>query len=183
MAYGVLVESRIQAENIDALNHSAVAQMDVDGGAVVALAPSSKKGDDVWTATAPTGGTGILAIAYNPAGHYTEVNGKRFAGLSADDRDYTNLHGETFGTFIPKKTDEIKITIDNIESTSQSAVKAGAYLVPTAGSTKWTAQAEAPVSGLALVIEREEDIPFPAQKGSIGMDMQKAVLAYVATEA
>jgi hypothetical protein len=54
MAYGVLIESMIQAKNIDALNRSVKAQIDVAGGGLLALAAPTTQGDDVWTAAAPT---------------------------------------------------------------------------------------------------------------------------------
>ena len=37
MAYGVLIESMIQAKNIDALNRSVKAQIDVAGGGLIAI--------------------------------------------------------------------------------------------------------------------------------------------------
>ena len=85
MAYGVLIESMIQAKNIDALNRSVKAQIDVAGGGLLALTAPTTQGDDVWTAAAPTtGNLGNLWIAYNPEVKYISVNGKKFAGLSAD---------------------------------------------------------------------------------------------------
>ena len=100
MAYGVLIESMIQAKNIDALNRSVKAEIDVDGGNLIALTAPTVKGEDRWTASAPaTGALGGLWIAYNPSVKYTEVNGKMYAGLSADPRDYTNIKNHTFDAF------------------------------------------------------------------------------------
>ena len=76
MANGVIVESRISATNVDALDRSCVSENDVAGGALIALAAPTKQGDEVWTATTPTAGAlGGLWIAYNPSEHYTR--GKR----------------------------------------------------------------------------------------------------------
>ena len=92
MANGVIVESRIQATNIDALNRTAKATVDVAGGGLVALTASGAQGNEVWTAAAPASGSlGGLWIAYNPAEHLTKVGGKFFAGLSEDPRDYVNI--------------------------------------------------------------------------------------------
>ena len=71
MANGVIIESRIQATNIDALNRTAQATVDVAGGGLVSLAASGTQGNEVWTATAPASGTlGDLWIAYNPSAHH-----------------------------------------------------------------------------------------------------------------
>ena len=92
MANGVIVESRIQATNIDALNRTAqTASTDVAGGGLVALAPSGTQGNEVWTATTPSDTLTGLWIAYNPAEHLTKVGDKLFAGLSEDPRDYTSI--------------------------------------------------------------------------------------------
>ena len=100
MAYGVLIESMIQAKNIDALNRSVTSEIDVAGGGLIALTAPTTQGDDVWTAAAPAADSlGGLWIAYNPEVKYTKVNGKVYAGLSADLRDYTNLAGEVYDAF------------------------------------------------------------------------------------
>ena len=49
MAYGFLVESRISADNVDALNLSAQSTVNVDGGNLVSLTAPTTQGDDVWT--------------------------------------------------------------------------------------------------------------------------------------
>ena len=73
--HGVLIESMIQAKNIDALNRSVISTVDVDGGNLIALTAPTAKGEDRWTASVPTtGALGGLWIAYNPSVKYTEVN-------------------------------------------------------------------------------------------------------------
>ena len=109
MANGVIVESRIQATNIDALNRTAQAQIAVAGGGLVALTASGVQGNEVWTAAAPASGSlGGLWIAYNPSEHLTAVGDKFFAGLSEDPRDYTNLANRPFDCFKPEVGDEIE---------------------------------------------------------------------------
>ena len=66
MAHGFIIESMIQAKNIDALNRSVTSAVDVDGGGLIALAYPTTKGNDVWTASAPSTELGGLWIAYNP---------------------------------------------------------------------------------------------------------------------
>ena len=177
MAYGVLIESMIQAKNIDALNRSVKAEIDVDGGNLIALTAPTEQGNDVWTASAPTTGKlGNLWIAYNPCVKYTVVNGKKFAGLSADNRDYTNIKGEVFDAFKPVVGDEIIVTIDDVDATGASAV-AGDILESKNGQTKFTrvAGGTATSGSTAFQIEWVGTVDFP--KAGIGIDKVKAFKA------
>lgn len=177
MAYGVLIESMIQAKNIDALNRSVKAEIDVDGGNLIALTAPTEQGNDVWTASAPiTGKLGNLWIAYNPCVKYTVVNGKKFAGLSADNRDYTNIKGEVFDAFKPVVGDEIIVTIDDVDATGTSAV-AGDILESKNGQTKFTrvAGGTATSGSTAFQIEWVGTVDFP--KAGIGIDKVKVFKA------
>lgn len=177
MAYGVLIESMIQAKNIDALNRSVKANIDVDGGNLIALTAPTEQGNDVWTASVPTTGKlGNLWIAYNPCVKYTVVNGKKFAGLSADNRDYTNIKGEVFDAFKPVVGDEIIVTIDDVDATGTSAV-AGDILESKDGQTKFTrvAGGTATTGSTAFQIEWVGTVDFP--KAGIGVDKVKAFKA------
>lgn len=178
MAYGVLVESMIQAKNIDALNRSVVSAVDVDGGGLISLTAPTTQGNDVWTAAKPaTGSLGDLWIAYNPEVKYTVVNGKKYAGLSADVRDYTNIAGETFDAFKPKVGDEIVITVDNVDDTASNIV-AGDILESKNGQTKFTriaAATGATAGSTAFKVEWVGSLEFP--KAGIGIDK---VVAYKA---
>ena len=53
MAHGVLIESMIQAKNIDALNRSVKAAVDIDGGNLIALTAPTTQGSQ-GRALAPT---------------------------------------------------------------------------------------------------------------------------------
>ena len=171
MAYGVIVESRIQATNIDALNRTAVCADAVDGGCLVALAESGAQGNEVWTATAPAAGTlGDLWIAYNPAEHLTEVNGKMFAGLSKDPRDYTNLANRPFDVFKPQVGDEIDITSDCVDA-SKSSIDVGDILESKAGQHTFQRVAKATgatAGSTAFRVEYIGKLPFP--QAGIGME-------------
>ena len=171
MANGVIVESRIQATNIDALNRTAKAAVDVAGGGLVALTASGTQGNEVWTAAAPaTGSLGGLWIAYNPSEHLTKVGGKFFAGLSEDPRDYVNIAGRPFDCFKPAVGDEIDITIDCVDA-SGSSVVAGDILESKANQTTFTRVASstgATAGSTAFKVEYVGKAPFPA--GSIGME-------------
>ena len=164
MANGVIVESRIQATNIDALNRTAQTEStDVAGGGLVALAPSGTQGNEVWTATTPSDTLTGLWIAYNPAEHLTKVGDKLFAGLSEDPRDYVNIGGRPFDVFKPQIGDEIVITEDCVDSSVSSAV-AGDILESKAGQTTLArvAAATGATSGsTAFKIESVFNLPFP----------------------
>lgn len=180
--HGVLIESMIQAKNIDALNRSVISTVDVDGGNLIALTAPTVKGEDRWTASAPASGTlGGLWIAYNPSVKYTEVNGKMYAGLSADPRDYTNIKNHTFDAFKPKVGDEIIVTIDDIDETGAQAV-AGDILESKADQTKFTrvAGGTATSGSTAFKIEWKGTIDFP--KAGIGVDKVDAFKAVCVQE-
>ena len=60
MAYGVLIESMIQAKNIDALNRSVTSVANVAGGGLIALTAPTTQGNDVWTAAVPASGSLVI---------------------------------------------------------------------------------------------------------------------------
>ena len=183
MAKGFLIESMIQAKNIDALNRSAISEIDVDGGCLVALTAPTVKGEDRWTASVPTtGALGGLWIAYNPSVKYTEVNGKMYAGLSADPRDYTNIKNHTFDAFKPKVGDEIIVTIDDVDDTGAQAV-AGDILESKNGQTKFTRVAGgtgATSGSTAFKVEWVDTVDFP--QAGIGVEKVKAIKAVCVQE-
>lgn len=184
MAKGFLIESMIQAKNIDALNRSAISEIDVDGGCLVALVAPTTKGEDRWTAVAPNeDALGDLWMAYNPSVKYLSVNGKEYAGLSADVRDYTNVAGKTFDVFKLKKDDEVVISVDCVESASQASVVAGDILEAKADQTTFTRVAGATgatAGSTALKVELVDTVDFP--QASIGVAKVKVFKAVVVQE-
>ena len=180
--HGVLIESMIQAKNIDALNRSVISTVDVDGGNLIALTAPTAKGEDRWTASVPTtGALGGLWIAYNPSVKYTEVNGKMYAGLSADPRDYTNIKNHTFDAFKPKVGDEIIVTIDDVDETGAQAT-AGDILESKNGQTKFTrvAGGTATSGSTAFKVEWVDTVDFP--QAGIGVEKVKAIKAVCVQE-
>lgn len=184
MAYGVLIESMIQAKNIDALNRSVKANFDVAGGGLLALTAPTTQGDDVWTASKPaTGNLGGLWIAYNPEVKYISVNGKKFAGLSADARDYTNLTGEVFDAFKPQIGDEIVITAECVASADVDSVVAGDFLESADGETTFARVAAgtgATAGSTAFKVEWVGSVEFP--QANIGIEKVKAFKAVCVQE-
>ena len=174
--YGTIIaETRIAAYNVDMLNRSAIhSTADVDGGNLVSLTSSTTAGNDVFTAATPTAQTlGGLWMAYNPSVRLTELNDQFYAGLSADERDYTNIAGRVFDVFKPQKGDIIALSLETIDASGANAV-AGDILESKASQTKF--QRIAAVTGAtsgstAFKIMRVETQPYP--QAGVGMEMAK----------
>jgi hypothetical protein len=174
MAHGLLIEAQIAADNIDALNRHAVsATADFDGGNLVELAPPTAVGHDEWTAKVPTVATGLY-IAYPAQQRFIKVGDRKFAGLTVDEREYTNLQGDLFNVFKPKVGDEISVSIDNLDADSQEAlasIESGDILEAKAGQKTFTRVAKATgatANTLAFEIEYIHYEEFP--KAGIGFE-------------
>lgn len=171
MAHGLIIESKISADNVEALNRSVVSTTaDFDGGNLMVLTAPTTVGEDRWTATVPaTGAVSGLWVAYNPTDRFIDVEGRVFAGLLADERAYTNLKGKTFDAFKPKVGDEIDFTVDCIDDATDAV--AGDYLEAKAGQATLTRVAEATgatASTTAFQIEYVKYAEFA--KADIGFD-------------
>lgn len=174
MAHGFIIESqKFMAKDVDALNRSAVATADVDGGAIVTL--GGLNDDGVFVATVATSGTGgNVWMAYNPSEHYTEVNGRVYAGLSVDPRDYTNLANRTMDVFKPMVGDIIILTEGNIAS--GQTVAEGSYL--EMGASGYEVVASATASTFSLKVLEVGTQPFP--QAGIGEDFEEKYVCEVA---
>lgn len=177
MAYGYIVEKKIAASDVDALNANAVTTgtTNVDGGMAVALGAYDK---GVYTVSLPgaTAFTGMW-MAYNPTEHLTVVNGKYFAGLSADPRDYTNLATRPFDIFKPQVGDIIGFTAANFGSNQVPDATTNKY-VATAADGLWVAGASSISAGkMALTCLAVENLPFP--QAGIGLDYQALYVCVV----
>lgn len=151
---GYIVEKTLRADEADSLNRNAIASVNVDGGNLVTFGAYDKGVFTVTPATA-TAALGV-GMAYNPTEHLTVVNGKMFAGLSKDPRDFTNIANRPFDVFIPCKGDIVGFTADNING---AAPTAGQFLVQAAnGQLKASATAG---DGIAFKLLAIESLPFP----------------------
>lgn len=138
MANAIVIKTRVQAQNIDALNRKARCTADVQNGTAVDLAWSTVDGDEVFTATAQTTGDFTFKIGraepITIANQYIvgedvdawylecteggwiacapEVNknviGSIYKGL--DPRDFTNIAGEPFDVIKLEAGDIIQVT-------------------------------------------------------------------------
>lgn len=110
----VLVQTQVQAMNIDALNRSAVyADAEIENGMVFQLATQSTADgySEVWNVTAPaTGSLTGLWMAYEPEVTIISVNGKEYKGLTPDPRDFAVPAGKVFSAFKPVVGDIILVT-------------------------------------------------------------------------
>lgn len=172
MANGYMIEKRISAKDVEALNRSAKSATDIDGGALVAL---STYADGVFTATKATSGAGLW-MAYNPSEHFTKVNGKIYAGLSKDPRDYTNLADRTFDVFKLQVGDLVGITDGNLKTGEASKVQEGKFLEQ--GASGYEVKTSATASTTSLKVIAVETLPFP--QAGIGMEFANLYVCEVA---
>lgn len=166
MAKGYMIESRIQAKDIEALNGTGVCSADVDGGTLLTLGTETK---GVTTVTKSTSGKG-LAMAYNPSEHFTKIDGEIYAGLSVDPRAYTNLANRPLDYFIPQVGDKVVLTVGNIAD--NQTITVGTFLEQE--STGYVAKASATTDTTSFKVLEIQSIPFP-QKG-IGFDFATGYL-------
>lgn len=170
---GYMIERRISAKDVEALNLTGYAEKDVDGGALVTITDS--RTDDTFTIElAEAGVKGEVYMAYNPSVHYIEINGKLVAGgdISIDPRDYTNIKGQPVDIFkLVAGVDRVTLTAGNILSTDLASLAKGDELIPTTGG--FFTRTGATVDQVVLEVEKVKTLPFP--KAGIGMEHVKAV--------
>lgn len=171
MAYGFMIESKIAATDVGSYNRSAVSTTsDVPGGGLVKLTAPTTQGEDRYTAALPTtGNLGDLWMAYNPSYQVLTVNGKSFAGLSIDPRDFTNPQGQTFSIFKPMKYDNIVVSVDAV---SGDSIAVGDVLEGANGSALLTKVTSHTAGNTAFKVEWIGTLPFP--QAGVGNEFYKA---------
>jgi len=121
-------------------NRAGMAEIDLDGGAIVAEGAIVAGDDELYTLTAPVGTETRVGIVYNPSVKYDTIgNGKMFPARSLDDRDYFNPAGKPVDYFFPEVGVEFGIIGANVEGSTEPAV--GDFLEVTAGKTTYTISA------------------------------------------
>ena len=179
--HGFMLESRVMAKDVSSLNVDAVATFDVDGGSFVKVSRIKGGKDDRYTATkvGADDDASDIAIAYNTLDISTaDDRGNVYAGLTVDPRAFTNRANRTFAAFFPQLHDEIKWSVDAIDTTVKPAEDA--FIVEDAGSLKPKVVATlAGTEKVAFKIISVDDIMglFPAEKGKIGYSKTQVVHA------
>lgn len=173
--HGFMIEKRLSAKDVEALNRTAKATVAIDGGTLVKLGDYA---DGVWDASVATEGNGLY-IAYNPSEHFTDVDGKLFAGLSKDPRDYTNIADRPFDVAKLVVDDIIGLTDGNIKADDIATVAVGKYL--EASTDGLTVKDSATADTTSLHVIGVETLPFPnGGNGGVGMEFAKLYICEVA---
>jgi hypothetical protein len=141
MTYGVIVQNRVAALNVDAYNRPAWYTSALANGSVFRLdSLASLTGSEVWLVSAPSGDSSTLNnlwMAYSPEIVITTSGTKQYKGIDPDPQDFTNSASLVFDAFKPQVGDIITMTGDcfaNSVSTYANAVSGSTNL--TWGSTQ-----------------------------------------------
>lgn len=145
MAYGLIIQDKVQAMNVDALNRSAKCASAIENGMVFNLnTKSAVAGEgEVWVATAPaTADLVNLWMAYSPE---IVITDSKYKGIDPDPRNFIVPAGSIFDAFQPQIGDLLTMSADAIGGT----IGANTFAVATDGELQlqWGASA---VSGLSL---------------------------------
>jgi len=173
MAYGIVIPTKIAAENIDSKNRSAVSASAYENGSVGQLATKSATDGqaEVWTMTAPTTGAGLtnLWMVYEPEIVETISGSHTYRGIDPDPRDFRNEIGKVFSCFQLSLGDLVKLSADAVAGT----ISTNTYVVATNAAQKLT-WAAAAVSGVSLHLVATEYISIGL--GAIGTQRITAYL-------
>jgi frataxin-like iron-binding protein CyaY len=171
MAYGIAYGKAIQAQNIDALNRTAVGTVDVENGSVFNLA-TQEANSERWNATIPTTGSlSNLWMAMTPEVVVVKTaSGKSYKGISPDPRDFINYIGDSIDAIKPMVDDIIHMSADAVAGTKA----ANTFVVATNNAYKLTWAATA-VAGLSLKLVAQDDMVIAT--GAIGL-LANRVTAY-----
>jgi hypothetical protein len=123
--HAVLMQNRVAADNIDALNRSAIAgsTIDLDNGNVFRLDTQSTTSGQtqVWNATVTGSGLGDLWMAASPEVVITVSGTKQYSNINPDPQDFYNLRGKVFDAYKPQKGDVITQTAEAFTGTAAQA--------------------------------------------------------------
>lgn len=172
MAYGVIIQSKVAAKDIDSKNRQVVSAAAYENGSVGNLyTKSATAGEaEVWTMTAPTtSNLSNLWMVYEPEVVVTVSGTQKFKGIDPDPRNFRNEIGDIFSAFQLSIGDLVKMSEDAVAGTKST----NTYVVATNAAQKLT-WAAAAVSGVSLKLIGTEYISI----GSGAIDNQR-VVAYL----
>lgn len=168
----VLVQTRVMAENVDALNRVGVyATANVDNGtALVCGTQSAISGQKhVFSVTPAAAVAKDLWLAYSPEVVSTIDGSLEFKGLDVDPRDFTNVKGKPFDMFKPVAgVDLIQVTKEFFaEDYDPDTITSATYVeIQADGSFKAVASPTNDFAGLQFKIFAKE--PIIIANGAIG---------------
>lgn len=145
--HGVFIASRMQSQNIDALNRNAVATSNLDNGMAVVLGDLSTETDksQVFKASLPAGATDKgLWIVDEPAepNAYDELGGEYAVDIK-DPRKFYIPKGKVFAVRKPQVGDIFKISADMISGDAADYINVantGKYVFAEAQGTGFAAK-------------------------------------------
>ena len=145
--HGVFIASRMQSQNVDALNRNAIATVDVDNGMAVVLGDLSTDSDksQVFKATLPTGATakGIWIVDEPAEPHaYDELGGEYSTGIK-DPRKFYIPAGKVFAVRKPQVGDIFKISASMVSGEANNFINVantGKYAFAEAQGTGFAAK-------------------------------------------
>jgi hypothetical protein len=165
MANTVLIQTRCAAENVDALNRSAVvAASATQNGAPLTLTFPTTAGTAVFTGAAPSAAAKNVWLAYSP-----EVNklvvGQIWGG--ADPRNFTNVAGKPFDVFKPQVGDIIQVTTPFfVTQKDPGTVSAATVVELTSNGFEAKTSATSAYAGISFNVGRAE--PIIIANGTVG---------------
>lgn len=169
--HGVFLASRMQSQNIDALNRNAVAENNVDNGMAVILGGLSESVDksQVFTATLPTGATqlGIWIVDEPPKPVVQDDLGGEYSVGIKDPRKFYIQAGQVFAVRKPQIGDIFKISADIIEGEANNFIN-----LDTTGKYKF---AEAQGTGFAGKVIENSYFSI----GIVSTDLSQRIDAYL----
>jgi len=163
MANAIVVQTRVQAEDIKAYNRVGKASVDVKNGDALVLGALSKGVFAVTKANAVAKG---LWMAYAP--EIVSTNG--FKGLDKDVRNFSIKAGEPIDMFKPVVGDFITVTEDFFKTKPEASKKI--IELDSTGAYVAVASATASYDGLGFNVVEETYIVVAT--GAIGADRVKA---------
>lgn len=149
MAKTILIPTLTAAKNIDSLNRSFIAAVDLDNGNVFGKGDLSTDTDKTQVYEVETPATGALTglyMAFSPEDVVlTDDLGNQYKVGTLDPRAFTNKAGVVFSGFKPQVGDLVLMSADGIDGTADD------YAVAADGEVK-LAFASAAIAGLSFKV-------------------------------